>query len=307
MKLERVDFNLLPVLDAILRTQSVSKAASLVGLSKPAASHALARVRAQVGDPILVRAGQRWVLSERARTLAPRVRAALLEAQNVLSAERPFEARSLRREFRIHATDQMLSLLGLQLGHAVTELAPSVSLRFLPLDGDEASALRGEIDLSLGVFHDLPPEVRTQTLFADRYVCVVRSKHPTVQGKISLEQYLALRHVVIAPRGSPGSLVDSVLADHKLVRRAVRWVPYYASALEFVSASDCIATMSERLARHHAERFGLQVLAPPLELPDCAGVQVWHPRLEAEPAHAWLRRLVARIAKSEYGTRKSRG
>jgi len=304
MKLDRVDFNLLPVLDAILRTQSVGKAAALVGLSKPAASHALARVRAQLGDPILVRAGQRWVLTERARALAPRVRSALIEARSVLSGERPFEPRSLRREFRIHATDQMLSLLGLELGHAVSNLAPSVSLRFLPLEGDEAGALRSDVDLALGVFPDLPPEVRTQTLFEDRYVCVVRSGHATVQGSITLDQYLALRHVVIAPRSAPGSLVDGVLADHQLVRRAVRWVPYYVTALELVSASDCIATMSERLARHHAARFGLQVLAPPFDLPGCAGAQVWHPRLDAEPAHIWLRRLVARLAKAAHGTRK---
>lgn len=306
MKLERVDLNLLPVLDAVLRSQSVSKAAALVGLSKPAASHALARVRAQLGDPILVRAGQRWVLTERAQALAPRVRAALEEARRVLSAERPFEPRSLRRELRIHATDQMLSLLGLALGHAVTDLAPSVSLRFLPLEDDEAAALRGDIDLALGVFGDLPPELRTQKLFDDRYVCVARLEHSTIRGKLTLEQYLAARHVVIAPRSSPGSLVDRVLADHKLVRRAVRWVPYYASALEFVAESDCLATMSERLARHHAARFGLQVLAPPFELPPCPGAQIWHPRLEAEPAHVWLRRLVAELARAR-GARKPRG
>jgi DNA-binding transcriptional LysR family regulator len=298
MKLDRVDFNLLRVLDAILRTQSVSKAAALVGLSKPAASHALARIRTQLGDPVLVRAGQRWVLTERARVLAPRIQAALLEVQSVLSAERPFDPKALRCEFRIHATDQMLSLLGLALGHAVTELAPQVALRFLPLDLDEASALRGDIDLALGVFHDLPAELRTQTLFDDRYACVARVGHRTIQGKLTLEQYLAARHVVIAPRTAPGNLIDHALADHKLVRRAVRWVPYYASALEFVAESDCIATLSDRLARHHAARFGLQVLAPPFPLPRCAGAQIWHPRLEAEPAHAWLRRLVARVAKA---------
>jgi len=298
MKLGRVDFNLLPVLGAILRTQSVSKAATLVGLSKPAASHALARIRTQLGDPILVRAGQRWVLTERARVLAPRVEAALLEVRSVLSAERPFDPKALRREFQIHATDQMLSLLGLALGHAVTELAPHVALRFLPLDVDEASALRGDVDLALGVFHDLPAELRTQTLFDDRYACVARVGHRAIQGAITLEQFVAARHVVVAPRSAAGNRVDHALAAHKLVRRAVRWVPYYTSAIEMVAASDCIATMSERLARHHAARFGLQVLAPPIALPRCAGAQIWHPRLEAEPAHAWLRRLVARVAKA---------
>lgn len=292
MKLDRIDLNLLPLLDAILRTQSVSKAATIVGLSKPAASHALARLRAQIGDPLLVRAGQRWLLTERALALTGRVSAALAEARGVLSAERPFAPAALRREFHIHATDQMISLLGLSLGHAVTEQAPHVGLRFSPLEHDEAVALRADVDLSLGVFHDLPPELRVQKLFDDRFVCVARRNHAKIRGEISLEQYLAARHVVVSPRGGPGSVVDTALAKHKRSRRAVRWVPYYMSALELIAASDCLATLSERLARHHAERYELQVLEPPFALPRCAGAQVWHPRLENDPAHAWLRRLV---------------
>jgi DNA-binding transcriptional LysR family regulator len=296
MKLERVDLNLLPILDAVLRTQSVTRAAALVGLSKPAASHALARVRAQLGDPILVRSGQAWVLTERAQAIGERVHAALVEAQRVLSAERPFDPRTLRREFRVHATDQMLSLLGLALGHAVTAAAPHVGLRFLPLAHDEPAALRGDVDLALGVFHDLPPDLRTQTLFDDRFACVVRAGHKTIKGKLTLDQFLAVKHVVIAPRGDAGSVVDAALAKLGRTRRAVRWVPYYASALEMVAGSDCMATISERFARHHAARFGLQVLAPPFALPRCAGAQVWHPRLDMQPAHAWLRRLIARLA-----------
>jgi DNA-binding transcriptional LysR family regulator len=287
---------LLPVLDAILDTRSVGKAAAIVGLSKPAASHALARLRAQTGDPILVRAGQGWVLTDHAAALAPRVRAALEEARRVLSSERDFDPRELRREFTVQATDQMLSLLGLALGHAVTEAAPGVGLRFVPLQANQALALRNEVDLALGVFRALPPELRIQRLWSDRYAVIAARSHPAVQGRITLEQYLALRHVVIAPRGQPGSVVDDALAVQKLERRAVRWVPYYLSALEMVAASTCIATLSERLARHHAERFALQVLDPPLELPPCSGSQAWHPRLDADPAHAWLRQLVATIA-----------
>jgi DNA-binding transcriptional LysR family regulator len=302
MKLEKLDLNLLPVLDAILTTESVGKAAAMVRLSKPAASHALSRIREQIGDPILVRAGQRWVLTERATTLAPRVRAALVEARSVLSADRAFDPKKLRREFRVHATDQMLSLLGLGLGHAVTVAAPDVGLRFLPLAADEAAALRDDVDLALGVFHDLPPELRTQKLFDDTFACVLRAEHPALRGvrggKLSLEAYLALRHVVIAPRGHPGSVVDDALRERGLARRAVRWVPYSVSALELVADSDCIATMSARLAKKLAKRFGLAVLDPPLPLPPCAGAQVWHPRLDADPAHAWLRRLVVATAQA---------
>jgi DNA-binding transcriptional LysR family regulator len=296
MKVEKIDLNLLPLLDAILTSESVGKAAQIVGLSKPAASHALSRLRAQVGDPILVRAGQKWILTERAATLAPRVRTTLMEARSILSSTRPFDPKDLRREFRIHATDQILSLVGLEIGHAVSPDAPNVGLRFLPLEAEEANALRTDVDLSMGVFHDLPPELRTQKLFDDEFACVVRVGHPKVKGKLSLETYLSLRHVVNAPRGRPGSVVDEALAQRGLARRAVRWVPYSSSAIEFVAESDCAATLSARFARKLAKRFALQVLPPPFELPSCAASQVWHSRLDADPAHSWLRRLIARVA-----------
>jgi DNA-binding transcriptional LysR family regulator len=302
MARDRIDLNLLPILDAILRTQSVSKAATAVGLSKAAASHALARIRTQADDPILVRAGQKWILSERAVELAPRVRAALTAATSVLAPERAFDPRSLHREFRIHASDQMLSLLGLELGHTVTDQAPNVALRFLPLDADEATPLRDNVDLALGVFDAQPPELLTQKLFDDRYSCVARAAHATVRGKLTLEQFLTLRHVVIAARDRSRSVVEESLAKRKLVRRAVRWVPFYSTALELVAESDCIATVSERLAMRHAARFELQVLPVPLVLPPCAGAQLWHPRLDAEPAHRWLRNLVASVARRTTGT-----
>lgn len=298
-KLEKLDLNLLPVLDAILATRSVSKAAAALALSKPATSHALARIRAQIGDPILVRAGQRWVLTERAESMVPHVRDTVRDARALLSARRPFDPKELRREFRIHSTDQMLSLVGLELGHAISRDAPNVGLRFLSLDDDEATALRGDVDLALGVFHDLAPELHTQKLFDDRFVCIARKGHPRIDGKLTLETFLAARHVGVAPKGRPGSVVDAALATRALTRRALRWVPYSSSVIEFVADSDCIATISERLARHAARRFELQILRPPVELPPCAGSQVWHARLDSDPAHAWLRKWVFNVARSK--------
>jgi DNA-binding transcriptional LysR family regulator len=298
MKPPKLDLNLLPVLDAILSHASVGKAAAAVGLSKPAASHALGRIRTQIGDPILVRAGQRWVLTERAAAIAPRVRAALDEARALLAEGRPFEPKELRREFRIHATDECLSLLGLAVGHAVSAAAPHVALRFLPLESDEAGALRSDVDLALGVFHDLPPELLTQKLFDDEFACVLRAGHPKARSKLTLEGYLALKHVVVAPPGRRESAVDEALAQRGLARRAVRWVPYCSSAIEFVAESDCAATISATFARKVAVRYELAVLSPPLGLPPCAATQVWHTRWGADPAHVWLRRLVARTART---------
>ena len=299
MKLSSIDFNLLSALDAILETGSVRKAADRLGLSKPATSHALSRLRVQLGDPILVRAGQDWVLTDRARALTARVHTVLDEARAVLGPGEGLETPTLHREFRIHATDHVLAILGVALGHTVGREAPSVNLRFLPILPDDAPALRsGDVDLAIGVFPGLPGEFRTQRLFRDRFVCVLRRGWASAPRRLTLKDYVAMHHVLVSPRGRPGSVVDEALARLGLHRRVARSVPYFLSALDLVSQSDCVATVSERLARLHAARFDLRVLAPPLELSPYDICQVWHPRVDADPGHRWLRRIVAKEAKT---------
>lgn len=295
MKVSDIDLNLLAVLDAILQTRSVGRAAERVGLSKPAMSHALARLRAQIGDPVLVRAGKEWQLSERALGLCDRVHELAEGARSVLDREPAFDPATSDREFTIHCTDHVLALLGTEIGHAVGAEAPGVSLRFLPILPDDVSPLRaGAVDLALGVFPDLPPELRTQALFHERFATVVRRGHPLVDGKLTLKCFLALQHVLVAPRGRAGGTVDTALAERGLTRRVARKVPYFVVALDLVSRSDCSVTISERLAEHYASRFDLQVLRPPFPLPPYTISQVWHPRVDRSPAHAWLRQLVVR-------------
>ena len=297
MKVSPVDLNLLAVLDAILQTGSVSRAAEKVGITKPAMSHALARLREQIGDPVLVRAGQEWQLSERALAMRDEVRALAEGARGVLTKERGFDPATSTREFRVHATDHMLALLGTGIGTSLSDEAPHTSLRFLPIQADDAPSLRGgNVDLALGVFPDLPPEFRTQKLFEERFACVVRASHPDAAGKLTLKTYLELDHVLVAPRGRSGGTVDTALADRGLSRRVTRFVPYFLSALDLASRTDLVLTVSERLATMYADRFGLQVLKPPLVLPPYPITQVWHPRVDADPSHRWFRRLVARVA-----------
>jgi len=260
-----VDFNLLAVFEAIVRTRSVTIAAEEAGLSKAAMSHALARLRRELGDPVLVRSGKDWQLSERALALRSELSALTNAARRVLSAPTAFEPATADREFRINATDHMLSLIGVPLGHVVAKEAPGVALRFLPIAHDDASPLReGNVDLAFGFFRELPAELRTQSLFDDRLACVVRRGHPRVNGRMTLKCFLAMKHVIVAPRGKPGTAVDDALAARGLKRRAARSVPFYLVALDLVAQSDCVVTMSERLARAQEERFRLQVLRPPL-------------------------------------------
>ena len=307
MKVSPVDLNLLAVLDAILQTRSVSRAAEHVGISKPAMSHALARLRGQIGDPVLVRAGQEWLLSERAAAMRDGVHEVAERARALLDREATFVPARSTREFRIHATDHTLALLGNRIGSALAREAPGCALRFLPIQVDDAAALRGgQVDLALGVFPDLPPELRTQALFEERFACVVRRGHPRVKSRMTMKCFLAMKHVVVAPRGRAGSTVDTALAARGLVRTVTRFVPYFVVGLDLVSRSDCALTVSERLASAYADRFGLQVLKPPLPLPPYTISQVWHPRVDADPSHRWLRRLVAGVAGELKGKRRAK-
>jgi len=293
---EDIDLNLLAVFDAVARTRSVTRAGALLGLSKAGMSRALGRLREALQDPVLVRSGKEWTMSAPALELVERVRALKVEAERVLAPAQPFHPGSSSREFTLHATDHVVSLIGAGICRAVGRAAPGVAVRFLPILPDDAAALRDGVDIALGVFPSLPGDFHTQLLFEDRFACVVRAGHPKVGRRLTLGQYLACKHVLIAPRGRPGGVVDQVLAERGLTRHVTRYLPYYLAALELIAQADCVLTMSERLARRHARRFGLRILRPPLPLPRYKITQVWHPRLDGDPAHAWFRRQVAAAA-----------
>jgi DNA-binding transcriptional LysR family regulator len=174
--------------------------------------------------------------------------------------------------------------------------APGVSLRYLPSVAEDWIPLRdGAADLSVCLPGHFPTDFRTRKLFTDRFTCVVRQGHPRVGPRITLDEYLALDHVVVAPLGRT-SHVDEVLAGRGLARRIRRVVPFFLSGLHMVSESDDVLTVSDRAARVLAPVFRLRLLAPPLPLPSYNLNLLWHPRLENEPANRWLREVFVRAA-----------
>src|SRR5512136_2063262 len=190
--MESRDLSLLLTLDALLQEANVTLAARRVGLSTPATSHALARIRERLDDPLLVRAGRRMVLTPRAEKLRPQVRSLVEEAPRVLSAAVPFSPRELNRSFTIFTTDHVLLVLGPTVDRILRKEAPNVSLRFLPSVTDDWIPLRdGAADLSVCILGHFPPEFRTRQLFTDRFVCVVREDHPRVGRRLTLDEYLA--------------------------------------------------------------------------------------------------------------------
>ncbi len=304
MNVESLDLNLLTTLDALLQEASVTRAARRLNLSVPAVSHALARLRETTGDPLLVRAGRAMVLTPHAEGLRDEVHTLSERSRAVLSRVRGFEPGRLQRRFVVHATDHMLAVIGGALDRRMREEAPRAQLQVFPNSVDDAALLRdGVIDLALGVYGSLSGDMRQQKLFDDRFVCVMRVGHAAAKGRMTLAKYCALEHVQVAPRGKMGGYIDTVLAQEGAKRHIARAVPYFLGALLLVSESDYVLTVSARLARAEAARFGLVALAPPLVFESYTLTQIWHPRLDADPAHKWLRGVVAASARGRGLTR----
>jgi len=295
------DLNLLTALDALLAEGSVAGAARRLGLSASAMSRTLARLRAATGDPLLVRAGRSMVPTPHAAELRERVRDLAQDARAVLRpAVASLDLAALKRSFTIRCNDGFVEVFAAQLVAAVTTAAPHVRLYFAPKPDKDVRALReGLVDLEIGVLGKSGPEVRLQTLFRDHFVCAVREGHPLLgRGKLTAERYAACGHVVASRRGHWSGPVDDALAALGLSRTVVVVVPSFRAALAVASVSDLVALVTgsffDATQGHQAKSGPAPVRSFPLPVRTEAITvsQMWHPRLDADPAHRWLRGLV---------------
>jgi DNA-binding transcriptional LysR family regulator len=297
MELASVDLNLLPVLAALLETESVTLAAERLGLSTSATSHALGRLRDQLGDPLLVRAGRRLVPTPRATAILPRVTAAMAANRAVFAVAESLDPATLARTFRLQTTDHVSLVLGPALDRALREQAPDVDLYLLPIAPDVSPLLRdGSIDAAVGVFPDAAPELRRRALFDDHFVCLVREDHPVVGETLDLETWLSLPHMLVSPRGRDGGLVDRVLAEWGRTRRVRRTVPQFLVAAFLLAQSDEVLTVSARIAASVRGLLPLRELSPPIALPHYTLQLLWHPRHDSDPAHRWLRERLVEVS-----------
>lgn len=296
--MESSDLGLLVSLDALLQEGSVTAAARRVGLSTPAMSHALARARERLGDPLLVRAGRGMLLTPRAQALRDQVHQVVVAARRALEPERPFVAGELDRTFVIHASDYVLTIVGPEVDRILREEAPRVSLRYVPNTPDDASLVRdGGSDLAVGIYGDLPQEMRSRQLLTDRFVCVVRKGHPATRKRFDVETFIGLPHVQVAPRGKVGGYLDDVLRTRGLSRHVARAVPYFTTALQLAASTDYVLTISERIAKLFAETRSIELLEVPLELRPYALSLVWHPRMDGDAGHRFVREVFLRASR----------
>ena len=301
MNLSAVDLNLLPALDALLRRRHVTRAAGDIGLSQPAMSRALARLREVLGDELLVRASRGLVLTPRAQELAPRL-SAVLESTRGLFLTPQFEPATLRRTLRIAGSDAQSVLLAPAIMAWLRREAPDVDLKVEPYGANLAQRLEdGSLDLAFAVADaPLPPGAVSLTIAQDRLALVMRRGHPAADRAWSMADYQRYDHVGVAIFGDGASALDARLAKAGFVRRIALSTPHFMAALAAVAATDMVTTISQTLAQRFAGEFNLIVRAPPFDDEGMQLTLVAAAARASDPALKWFCALVREVAREVF-------
>lgn len=295
-RLARLDLNLLVVFDAVYTERSVHKAAARLGVTQPAVSHALARLREHLGDPLFIKAARGVLPTARATELGESLRRSLEAIDSAVYDTGGFDPARAQRTFTLNSADYAECVLLPGLVRLLARQAPGVHLRVRAPTEDVFSALEsGALDLALGLFREAPAAFRRQTLFSDRFVCLVRKGHPLGRRPLTLERYLELSHITVAPMGSNSTLVDAELVRQGRERRIALTVPQFLIAPLIVAETDLALMLPERIGRRYARMLKLRMLKPPIEVESFTISQLWHERLHNDPAHAWLRQCITRV------------
>jgi len=289
------DLNLLVALDVLLEEQSVARAARRLRLSASAISRTLARLRETTGDPLLVRAGRRLVPTPHALALRESAHRLVLEAGTVLSPAPQAKPDRFNRTFTLRTSDGFVENFGSGLVARVEREAPGVRLHFVPKPDKESASLRdGAVDLETGLIERTTgPELRSVALFRDRWVGVTRKGHPLMRGRMTPERFAGARHVVVSRPGQERSSVDESLAALGLERQVAVSVGGFGIAVGLVRATDLVTCVPER--HSGVLRDGLHTFELPIATPDFVVSMLWHPRMDSDPAHRWLRGCVREL------------
>lgn len=290
--LRRIDLNLLVILDALLSEQHVTRAAERLHLSQPAVSHALARLRDVLGDPLLVRAGSTLVPTARALELVAPLAEALAQVQSLL-APNTFDPATARRTFRVAMSDYGAAIILPGLIRTLRREAPGIDLQIshASREGMLEGVLNGDIDVAAGVFPEMPNELRSTLLFEERYVCLLDRCSLPADGVLDLPTYLSRPHVLLEMRGSGTPEIERALTALRERRSVAISLPHWNVAPQLISGTDLILTVSSRSVRE-IDQQELIVLPPPFEIAPFTFVLAWHKRRGGDQALNWLNRRI---------------
>lgn len=258
-------------------------------------SRALARLRETLNDPLLVRAGRKLVPTPRALELRARVESVVQEAEAVLRPTEVLDLAKLNRTFTLRSSDGFVETFGADLIAHIERQAPGVRLCFVQKPDKDSTPLRdGLVDLETGVIGSKTgPEVRAQALFRDRFVGAVREGHPLSRGQVTLERFLEHKHINVSRRGVATGPIEDSLSPKGLARDVAVIVGGFSQALAMVRSTDLIACVPD--AHTRGLQSGLTIFELPCLIPEMTVSLLWHPRMDGDPGHRWLRELVKRV------------
>ncbi|CAN7478110.1 LysR family transcriptional regulator [Acidovorax sp. Leaf78] len=300
MDFHGIDLNLLAAFDALVSERNVTRAAVRVGVSQPAMSAALSRLRTLFNDPLFLRSAQGLVPTPKARELAGPVSQALQQIKAALLPKEQFEPATSAMTFTLGLSEYPAFVLLPLLTRALEKLGPGLSLSVHAI-GSRDSAVdlldAGTIDAAIGV----PPtqaenRILTRSVMRDEFITIVRRGHPAVKDGMSMQVFLALRHVLVSPEGDRHGLVDQALAYLGQRRTLGLALPQMFAAPSMVAQTDMVATVMGRVAGHSPHWRELASFTPPVTLPVIGYDLMWHRRNDAHPAQQWLRDQVAALA-----------
>ena len=294
------DLNLLFCLDALLEEGSVAGAARKVGLSGPAMSRTLARIRLVVGDPIFVKVGRRMVPTPRAITLHEDVRNAVAMATRVLQTAEVFDPETAQRSFKICANDIFVGVYGGTLLSRIHVVAPRVTLIFSSeTEFQDDTMVDQRIDLHITGMQQMAPDMHSQELFTTRLVGLVRTDHPILSDDVTPRRFASYEHISVSRRGRATGPIDTALKSLGLKRRVSLVVPNFHSAIFAACTSDLVMALPEHIATAvQAAGTRITTFDLPVPLETVVVRQGWHPRFQSDLAHQWLRRLIRKVCDS---------
>jgi DNA-binding transcriptional LysR family regulator len=293
MHIADLHLNQIRLVDALARSGNLGEAAEDIGLTQSAASHALARLRQELQDPLFVRTSEGMRPTAYGIRLAASVRDALESLRTGLDRHPEFQPGTSSRTFNIIMSDVSQMLYLPRLLPRISAEAPGVTVHVRPLPAKAPHLIleSGEVDLAVGAFSRLIAGCRQKRLYRERYVCVVRQDHPRFVQGMSAEAFCSVPQALVDPRGYVHERLDRWLAQQKVPRTVKLYVPYFLSLPPVIARSDLLVIMASRVANTYAEMLPLKIMPPPVKLPSYDTRLFWHERFHRDPASRWLRNL----------------
>ncbi|MFL0801966.1 MAG: LysR family transcriptional regulator [Agarilytica sp.] len=300
MNIKDIDLNLLSVFTAVYQTQNISRAAERLGMSQPATSNALNRLRKILQDPLFVRNSRGVTPTQHAKELAPTLTQALDLIQNCLNEKTDFNYATAEREFNIAMSDYCEFLLMPRVIDWLSKFAPGVRINVWPIEGGDTNEafIHEKLDLALGNIPYLIENYRMQGLFDEDFTPIMRVGHPRGNDDLTLEEFVSLPHAIFTPRYHHKDMASRPAADKEWQHQAALQVPNFMSLVAIVSQSDLVAAAPLRSINAFREIYPVKTISLPVEFPRVKIYQYWHETKHNDPSLKWLRDLIFKFCQN---------